>query len=138
MLDFLITKIAPSIKNISKKDKTIYQLIIYQFTYKRLTEYFYGDLSRSKHACTENKGEFMKEGEVIKKIVNELLTTGEYSIKGIAHYTGFHEDVIYDLASGINSDPTITLANKVIELHFLAKRDLYLSIFQDILQIEQR
>src|SRR5690606_27055388 len=76
----------------------------------------------------------MVDGLMIRRLVNDLIINEEYSIAGLAHYTGFPEDVIYDLASGINNDPTISLAYKIIELHAQARQELYLSLLHGFVQ----
>jgi hypothetical protein len=75
---------------------------------------------------SNKKEENMADGQMIGKLVNDLIVNDEYSIQGLATYTGYPEDVIHDLASGKNGNPSIELANKIIELHFFSRRELYL------------
>jgi hypothetical protein len=56
------------------------------------------------------------------------LSTGEYSLQGIAYYTGTHEDVMQELASGLNTKPLATVLQKIIELHKTVRHNLYYAI----------
>lgn len=70
----------------------------------------------------------MLEKNFIRTIIMDILSTGEYSLQGIAYYTGIHEDIVQELASGLNTKPLATVLRKIIELHKLVRRDLYLAI----------
>ena len=79
----------------------------------------------------------IKENEMIEKnfiriILNDILTTEEYTIQGIARYTDTHEDVIHELVSGLNTQPLATCLRKVIELHRVVRRELYQAISKKI------
>lgn len=63
-------------------------------------------------------------------IVNDILNTGDYSISGIANYTQFPEDVIYDVASGSNTTPSLPLTRKIINLHIHVRPTLYVTILK--------
>ncbi|OGT37584.1 MAG: hypothetical protein A3F12_02325 [Gammaproteobacteria bacterium RIFCSPHIGHO2_12_FULL_38_14] len=78
-----------------------------------------------------------KENEMIEKnfiriILNDILSTEEYTIQGIARYTDTHEDIIHELASGLNTKPLATYLRKVIELHRSVRRELYQAIGKKI------
>ena len=107
-------------KKYSVREKRILELLLYKYIYDemhhRLEEnYFF----KEEHE--------MVDGYLIRSLVNDLLINKDYSISGLACYTGIPEDVIYDISAGINNDPTITVSNKIIGLHFMARRELYVS-----------
>lgn len=52
--------------------------------------------------------ETMLETNFIRLIIKDILSTGEYSPQGIACYTDTHEDIVQDLASGLNTKPLAT------------------------------
>lgn len=54
----------------------------------------------------------MLEIKFISNIINDILSTEEYNLPGLAFYTGAPEDVIYELASGLNPNPTFFLSKK--------------------------
>ena len=65
------------------------------------------------------------ESEVVRCIINDILSTEEYSLAGIAYYTNMPEDVIYEVAIGKNTDPSSSLLRKIVVLHRLVRPDLY-------------
>lgn len=74
----------------------------------------------------------MLENNFIRLILNDILSTQEYTLQGIAHYTDTHEDIIHELASGLNTKPLATCLRKVIELHRLVRHELYQAIGKKI------
>lgn len=76
----------------------------------------------------------MLEIKFIRCIINDILATEEYNLTGIALYTDTPEDVIYELASGCNTNPTFLLSRKIIELHRAVKPSLYRNIANKIKQ----
>ena len=82
---------------------------------------------------THETGSTMENNSTIRNLVNDLLASDEYSIDGLATYTGYPEDVIYDIAAGMNTNPTLLLAIRIIELHIMFRRDLYNEIAQKII-----
>lgn len=74
----------------------------------------------------------MLENDFMRYLINDIIITQEYSLAGIAYHTHTTEDVIYDLASGINTNPSLPLSRKIIKLHRLTRPDLYRDIFKKI------
>ena len=75
----------------------------------------------------------IESSPVIRGIVNDLLTNSDYSVQGLANYTGYPEDVIYDLAIGMNTNPTLNLSTKIVELHAIARRDFYSELIKKVI-----
>ena len=67
----------------------------------------------------------MLEENFIRSIINDILLTGDYNVTGIACYADTSEDVIIDLASGLNKKPLAVCFRKIIELHKTVRRELY-------------
>jgi hypothetical protein len=74
----------------------------------------------------------MIEANFIRCIVNDILSTEEYSLPGIAYYTDTPEEVVYDIASGCNSYPSFLFASKVFELHRSIRPNLYREVMNKI------
>jgi len=75
----------------------------------------------------------MLESELVRCIINDILSTEEYSLTGIAFYTRKPEDVIFEIASGNNTDPSASLLRKIIELHRSVRPSLYQQIIKKII-----
>lgn len=80
------------------------------------------------------KENIMLEIKFIRCIINDILSTEEYNLSGVALYTDAPEDVIYELASGCNTNPTFLLSRKIIELHRTVRPNLYRAIANKIKQ----
>ena len=79
-----------------------------------------------------NQEQIMLETKFIRCIINDILSSEEYNLSGIALYADAPEDVIYDLASGYNANPTFLISRKIIELHRMVRPSLYQEIVNKI------
>ena len=77
--------------------------------------------------------ENIMDKNLVSLIVRDILSTEEYSLLGVAYYTGTSEDVIFEIASGNNSDPSASLLRKIIELHRAVRPDLYREIMKKVI-----
>src|SRR5437879_3074838 len=68
----------------------------------------------------------MLDANFLNFIIRDILTSKEYSIEGIAYYANTHEDVIHDVTSGQNTNPSAILLRRIIQLHRSIRRELYL------------
>lgn len=75
----------------------------------------------------------MLETRFTRSIIQDILSTNEYNLKGIAYYTDTHEDVIQEVYMGQNTSPSASLLRKVIELHRTVRHDLYAHITKKII-----
>lgn len=81
---------------------------------------------------TTEKENAMLEDNFISLVLKDILSTEEYTINGIAYYLDTHEDIIFDVINGKNSNPSATLLRKSINLHRSVRRDLYQAIMKKI------
>lgn len=65
-------------------------------------------------------------------ITHDLINSNDYTIEGIANYSNIPEEVIVDIVIGTNNNPSIDVTRKIIELHRLARPDLYKRIINKI------
>ncbi len=74
----------------------------------------------------------MLDSILIRHVVNDILTSEEYSLEGIACYTQTPEEVICDVAAGNNPAPSLPLSRKIIELHRSVRPNLYREVMKKI------
>lgn len=79
------------------------------------------------------KEKMMVDSDLIRLMINDILSSETYTLTGIANYTYFHEDIIYDIACGSNTNPSLTLSRKIIELHKNIRPELYRQIIEKII-----
>lgn len=97
------------------------------FKVKQYKDYFY---LMKFNIEMENK---VMEAVYVSCIIKDILASEEYSLSGIAYYIDKPEDVIIDLASGKNTDPSSSLLRKIIELHRSVRPNLYYEIIKKII-----
>lgn len=81
----------------------------------------------------KEKENTMIETNFIRCIINDILSTEEYNLAGIAYYAAIPQDIIYEVASGCNLHPTLALARKIIDLHRSVRANLYREIMKKII-----
>lgn len=81
---------------------------------------------------TVKKENIMLETKFVRLIIQDILSTKEYNLKGIACYANTHEDVVQELVSGLNISPSVALFRRIIELHRSVRRDLYQMLVKKI------
>lgn len=81
---------------------------------------------------TTEQEDIMLENNFIQLLIKDILCTGEYTLQGVAQYTDTHEDVIHDLASGINTKPLAYCFRRIIELHRYVRIEIYKAIGKKI------
>ena len=109
-----------------RKEKLLLEAIFFAFLYQELATHYKTESNQTREVSMIND-------PVICNLVNDLLINNDYSIQGLADYTGYPEDVIYDLAAGMNTNPTILLSTKIIQLHAIARRDLYNTLLKKVI-----
>jgi len=85
---------------------------------------------------TVEKENTMLETYFIQLIIKDILSTGEYTLEGIANYTNIHEDIIQEVINGRNTTPSAILLRRIIELHRSIRRELYLTIMKKITSLQ--
>lgn len=118
----------------SKVENVILEAELFARIYNELTEIFKIQNRPNCHLIKSdtNREEDMLNANVIRCMINDILSTEEYSLLGIANYTHIPEEVVYDLAIGKNSDPSLVLSRKILELHRSVRTDLYREIIKKI------
>lgn len=79
---------------------------------------------------TQETESSMIEDHFIRYIINDILSTEEYSLAGIAYYTQTPEEIIFEIAAGLQGCLSPSLLRKIIELHRMVRSELYQAIFK--------
>jgi hypothetical protein len=77
----------------------------------------------------------MLEENFLRCLVNDILSMEEYSLPGIAYHTQIPEEIIYEIACGMNHNPSLKLARKLIELHRSIRPKLYQEIMNKVITL---
>jgi hypothetical protein len=74
----------------------------------------------------------MIDSNFIRCVINDILSTETYTLEGLALYTQTPEDVLYEIAMGANTCPTLILSYKLIEIHRSVRAELYQEIIKKV------
>lgn len=134
----LIMELVPNlVTNSSSKSKnylSLLEAVLFTQVCEGLRTYFeqkYKDYFRLIKITSDKENEMMEE-MLVKCVVNDILSTEEYTLSGIAYYTQSSEDVLYDIVSGQNAYPSSALFRKIIKLHQTVRPQLYREMLKNI------
>lgn len=129
-----LTGINPRI--LSKEEHQILEINLFSRLCEELKETHkieYKDYFRTIRLNTEMESHVL-ETNFLRHIINDILSTGEYSLEGIVYYTQAHEEIILDIATGKNTDPALSLVRKIIDLHRSVRPHLYQMMIDKIMR----
>ena len=120
--------------NLTKEEGLILEVELFARLCEELKQTFkikYKDYLRIMKCSAEMENAIM-EAHFVRCVINDILSTNEYTLDGIAYYTHTPEEVVYELAMGSNTSPSAALLRKIIELHRAVRRDLYEALMKKI------
>lgn len=120
---------------LSKEENIILEVDLYLRIGEELKEMFRQEYKDYFYLLkfTLSMENIMLEDNFIRLIMRDILSTGEYSLQGIARYIDTPEDIVYELASGLNAKPLAVHLRKTIELHRSVRPSLYQAIGEKII-----
>ena len=77
----------------------------------------------------------MLEANFLRLVITDIISSGEYTLEGIAHVVRMPDDVIFEVASGLNENPSLALATRIIKLHSLVRKGWYSEIIKKALEV---
>lgn len=119
---------------LSKEEYLLLEAEIFLHICEGLKEFFreqYKDYF-SLMKFTVEKENTMLETNLVRLITNDILSTEEYDLNGIAHYADTPEDILQEVIDGRNIRPSATFLWRIIELHRSIRRELYDAILKKI------
>lgn len=132
--DLLSTIIGVNVRLLSKDEKKILEGKLFLIICNELCKII---IDRKNRYINFLKSESKMEGEMqggnlLRELILDILASEEYSLDGLARCAYVSEEVLYDLAAGVNQYPTLDLSRKIIEIHSMVRRDLYDSIIKKV------
>lgn len=121
-------------RKLSKEEYLLLEVEIFICICEGLKEFFREQHKSYFHLMKFNleKENAMLESNLVRLITNDVLSTEEYNLSGIAHYSDTPEDVIQEVIDGRNVRPSATFLWRIIELHRSVRRDIYDAIIKKI------
>jgi hypothetical protein len=122
--------------SLPKKEKKLLEIVLFCRVYKTIAEIF-KNIYRDHFELIINQ--FEKEDEMmdvnfLQLIVKDILVSGDYTLEGIANVLRIPLDVIVEIASGINENPSLNLALKILYLHQSVRKNFYTQLIDKIFE----
>ncbi|EKD54406.1 MAG: hypothetical protein ACD_60C00087G0018 [uncultured bacterium] len=114
--------------------------ILKAFLLRRLHQLFF---ELFQHKIQRNQNNFSMEcyamdSKIIQLLIQGIIETGEYTLEGIAFYTRIPFDVIYEAASGISHQFSITPWARVVNLYLQVKPEIEKVLIDRLLEIREK
>jgi hypothetical protein len=121
-------------KNLTKEEKRLLEADLYIKICIELKEIY---RERYKHYFrlmnfTKDQEDAMLEEKFLQNILKDILLSQQYDPQGIAIYTDIPLDVILELISGLNTQPSAICFRKIIELDRNVRGEVYNAIGKKI------
>ncbi len=121
-------------KRFSREESIFIEIDLFVRIYERLKEYFSETYKNHNFINLNKEVKNMElEKNLIKIIINDITSTENYTLQGIANYANIHLDIVSDLAAGLNTKPLAIYFRRIIELHRLVRPELYGMLAQKII-----
>lgn len=118
---------------LSKTEKILLETRLFISIYIELLETFKNQYKEYRMLIKSNHRDGKSYINFTQEVLKDILSTEEYSLAGIAVHTSIPEDVLFDIAIGTNTNPTLDLSRKLFELHVTVRRNLYDKILEKII-----
>lgn len=127
--------IKPNFSSLSKKENTLLEAELFLQICHKVKELFREQYKNFFHTIklTAEMENRMLDAKFINLVIQDILSTEEYTLKGIAYYTGNDEETIYQIVTGRNTNPSGVVLQKIIALHKTVRKDLYDTIIKKII-----
>src|SRR5579872_5601585 len=113
---------------LSKAESLLLEGVMFVRVLDKLLEIFkneYRSYQKLLKSESNNKEDERMEVNFLRNLINDILSTNEYTLEGIANVIRMPIDAVLEIASGINTNPSLMLAAKIIKLHSDVRRDFY-------------
>lgn len=119
---------------ISKAESVFLEANIFVGIYENFSEMFRNQYKNYFKLIKDVQENDMIESNFLRLLVNDILSTNEYTLEGIANFVRMPVDAILEIVSGINTNPSLMLATRIIKLHGDVRRDFYNGLMKKIIE----
>ena len=135
-MELLQGVIGIEVRKLSKKENVVLEAELFirvcdiiKEIFRKKNKYYFGV------AKFNNKMEnAMLDANFLRYMIHDILGSEEYSLEGIAYYTETPEEVICDVLSGRNTNPSLPLSWKIIGMHRTVRATLYREAWEKMVE----
>jgi hypothetical protein len=131
-LEYLCQMAGVNPDRLSKEENFLLEATLLCSVCDELTAFYKSSKIPRKIQYYQERDNMISHRNIINLILQDLIRSNDYTISGVATYSNVPEEVIYDIATGCNCNPTLEVSRKIIELHRNARTDLYQRVMQKI------
>lgn len=84
---------------------------------------------------TQDEENLMLKTSFMRFIISDILSSDEYTLEGIARYTDTPEDIVQEIFTGLNTNPSAIFLLRIIELHRSVRPELYRELMNKIVTV---
>jgi hypothetical protein len=81
---------------------------------------------------------YVMDSKILQLIIKGIIETGEYTLQGIAYHTHIPEDILYDAASGISNQFSVTPWARLVDLYLQVKPDTAQVLINRLLDLKNK
>lgn len=132
--DLVCCLLRERVLKLSQAEKILLEIKLFTRIYHELLDVFKSRYKEYQQLIKSDtiQEESMSSRKFMQEMIKDILSSKEYSLTGIASHTRIPEEVLCDVAAGMNTNPTLDLSRKIFELHIEVRHDLYDGIMRKI------
>ena len=125
-------------KKLSKEKNLLLEAELFARLYTKFEAMFRKQYESYFHLMKFNlyKENIMLGENFARLFVRNMLSTGSYTLPGIARYIDMHQDIVKEVLEGRNLYPSAFFVRRVIELDRIERRDFYRALLKESLELE--
>lgn len=117
-------------------ERKILKIFLLRYLHQLFCELFHQKLHFNKYNFSLEG--YAMDSKIIQLLIQGIIETGEYTLEGIAFHTHIPFDIIFDAASGINNQFSITPWIKIVDLYIQVKPDITQILIDRLLEIKTK
>jgi hypothetical protein len=126
----------PALKFYTHDKRKILKVFLLSCIRQLLCELFQNNIQTDKtHSSMEC---YIMDSKIIQLLIQGIVETEEYTLEGIAHVTRIPFDVILDAVCGNNSQLSITVWAKIVDLYMQVKPEVAQLLFNKLIEIKDK
>ena len=125
-----------AVKSFMKNERKLLKVFLLGRLYQIFCELFQNKIQDSQYFFPTEC--YKMDSKVIQVLIQCIISTGEYTLEGIAHYTHIPFDVIYEAACGINKQFSIIPWSKITDLYLQVNPHIEQVLIDKLLEIKNK
>jgi len=123
-------------KFVTYNERKIMKVFLLNSLHRLFCDFFHNKIQSEKFYSSMEC--YAVDKKMIQFFIQSIVETEEYTLEGIANYTRIPFDVILDASCGNNTQLSITLWVKIVDLYLQVKPDVAQLLFNKLIDIKDK